>query len=611
MIRASRTEWLAWALLWCAARSWLVLSFADVFGYGEEPEKACAAKAMLDGLSIPHHQLAYHYYEGGGFVVSHLDAAAFALFGESVLAVKLVALFLGVLALGAGWLLCDRLGGRPAARGFALLFVFAPESVQKLSLLTLGIHFHALIFVGLVLAGTLLVLRSRGQDGRAWFGLGLAAGFGAYFSYVLVLTDAVALAALALGLRRDLLRKPAAWGFLGLFLGALPLLWMASRVGLEVLDIHGAQVIEDGGPGKWALLTEFSASVFLGRDPFDLCSLALLVLSPLLGLFALGRGAEAGLRTGARLVLANAALFTAAYLAGGFTVGRVYHYFLLNRLTPLWWFALVFTVLGAAAAWQSRVTWKRSLAAAVIAGQALCGAVDLVSQVRASARSGSSGGLTAGLARLAETKGYTYGEYLRKLAPHLAGTPAEKLAVLLAFREPAPEMLHEGLVLGLGDEGPALGVEAWLLRAREAGVEDPRGFLLGCGPLLRKLHAGDLASRARAIEGYPPELRAGLYEALGTQGLGLHATEERLIREIAVGVQWSLPEAYFIGLGRRMHRVRGSIGDRGYFELVEGPWMFSRARAEQFAAAQAEPIGRLLLAGFEAADRASRLARER
>ena len=33
--------------------------------------------ALLDGLPLPWHALAFHPYEGGGFVVSHLDALAF------------------------------------------------------------------------------------------------------------------------------------------------------------------------------------------------------------------------------------------------------------------------------------------------------------------------------------------------------------------------------------------------------------------------------------------------------------------------------------------------------------------------------------------------------
>ena len=86
-----------------AVKALLVVFLADVFFYGEELEKGTAAKAMLDGLQVPHHQLAYHYYEGGGFVISHLKALAFLVVGESILAHKLVALLAVGLVFWAGW----------------------------------------------------------------------------------------------------------------------------------------------------------------------------------------------------------------------------------------------------------------------------------------------------------------------------------------------------------------------------------------------------------------------------------------------------------------------------------------------------------------------------
>ena len=75
-------SYLPWVALLLLARGVLVLSLGDAFFYGEELEKATAAKAMLDGLDLDHHHLAYHYYEGGGFVISHLKALAFFVFGE-------------------------------------------------------------------------------------------------------------------------------------------------------------------------------------------------------------------------------------------------------------------------------------------------------------------------------------------------------------------------------------------------------------------------------------------------------------------------------------------------------------------------------------------------
>src|SRR5690349_4928498 len=108
-------EWMWWAGAWIAARFALVAAFADVFGYGEEAERACTAKAMLDGLGVPHYQLSYRYFEGGAFAFSHLEALAFLALGPTWLAAKLVALLFGAAILLAGWKLCDELGGRAAA----------------------------------------------------------------------------------------------------------------------------------------------------------------------------------------------------------------------------------------------------------------------------------------------------------------------------------------------------------------------------------------------------------------------------------------------------------------------------------------------------------------
>jgi hypothetical protein len=142
-------------LLVLVARAALVLALADVFFYGEELEKGTAAKAMLDGLPVPHHCLAYHQYEGGGFVISHAKALAFLLVGESVLAHKLVALSTCLAVLWAGWCLARRHFGLLSAQLFALLYVLAPLTWQKLGLLSLGIHYEASFFV-LVLLDLLL-----------------------------------------------------------------------------------------------------------------------------------------------------------------------------------------------------------------------------------------------------------------------------------------------------------------------------------------------------------------------------------------------------------------------------------------------------------------------
>ncbi|HTF88234.1 MAG TPA: hypothetical protein VK843_07470 [Planctomycetota bacterium] len=606
-----RWEWLAWALLWCAARGMLLVSFADVFGYGEELEKACAGKAMLDGLGVPHHQLAYHYYEGGGFVVSHLDALAFALFGESLLAVKLAALALGAAILAAGWSLCVRLGGVAAARAFALLCIFAPISVQKLSLLTLGIHFHGLLFVALVLGTAARIILERDLRASSWLQLGLCAGFGLFFSYQLVVTIAVVACALVIALRSEILRKTTWWSLVGFAIGLLPLGWMAAHVGSAVFDVHGADLVASGAVAKREVLREFFVSIFADRSPLDLAMLVALCTFPLLGFFALRAGTERRLRVGAAIVLAHIAAFVLVYLASSFTIARVYHYFVLKRLTPLWWLAILFGVLGAMALWRSRRRWQQRLAAVAIAAAALLGAIDLLRESRVALYAERSGsGLVAtvvqNLGTLAHTKGYAYPKYLVKLSSHLEGTTADKLRTFRRFDEqplanPAAPMtlLDEGIAMALYGDGH-LELAQIERELREAGIDDLRGFYLGLGTFLRVKFPRDIAMRARGVENLPPEVRDALIEGLGCVGVGSLATEDRLAREVQIGTDAQLAEAYYIGLGRRMHDAFGDSSLR-YFEMIAGPWMLERERAAHFANRRGGAVADALMRGYDAA----------
>jgi hypothetical protein len=612
-----RREWIAWALLSILARGLLLASFADVFGYGEEPEVACAAKAMLDGLPVPHHQLAYRYFEGGGFVVSHLDALAFAVLGEGLLAIKLVALGILAAIFAASWTLCERLGGRNAARIFAVMFILAPASVDKLSLLAIGSHFQSLLFVALLLDATARILLKHDLRPRAWLRLGFVAGFGLYFSYQLALTIVVALIALGLVLRSDLFRKSTWFCLLGFTLGVSPLIWMAAHVGSAVFDIHGSEVGVEVGALKLDTLREFLVSVFAGRGPFDWISLLALCASPLLGFMALRASAPRGLRIGAWIVLAHILLFLLAYLASGFTVGHVYHYFVLNRLMPLWWLAAIFTVLGASAAWKSERAWQRSLGAALVGACALAGLVDLQQLVgdalrtRAEPAAHSSIG---NLELLARTRPYLYPEYMRKIAPHLAGDSTAKLRVFLNFREPrrtsshassfgdapaSPSLRDQGIAMALYGDG-ALTLEEIERELAAAGVTDPRGFQLGLGPFLRSRFSRDLDARMRAIEATPPATRDALIEAIGLTGIGQVPTADRIAREVQLGLDAKLPEAYFVGVGRRMYGVHGDLTISHYFQMSAGPWMLLRERALAFARTQPEPVASALMGGYDA-----------
>jgi hypothetical protein len=582
-----------WIGLWLAARSLIVLSLSDVFGYGEELQKACAGKAWLDGLAVPHHKLAYHYYEGGGFVISHLDALAFLCFGESLLSVKLVALVLGAAILAAGWGFCRRSGGLAAARIFALLFMLAPDSVQRNSLLTLGIHSHAILFMAWILALTFRLAFERDQRRRIWLAWGVSAGFGFYFSYQCALTIAISVATLVLVLRRDLWSRATAWGFLGLVIGLAPLLWMAAHVGSAVLDIHGSGIVAVS-PSKLELIRQFFLSVFSDRGRLDSLAVVAVGVAPAIALAALARGAPPRLRAGARLVLANMALFCAAYVGSGFTVGAIYHYIVLQRLQPLWFLAVLALALGAAAAQASSRRWLRRLAYACVAVPALVGAADLARTVR----EGAAGPWSEHLQLLARTKGYVYTSYLEKLSTHLEGARTDKMRVMLGFREPRSTMLQQAITVAMYGHGKS-SFEEFESDLRELGMHEQRGFWLGLGPLLADKLKGEPPDRVRWCVGLPEPQREWLTEAVGRWGEGDPVTQDRVLREGNRAIGAEMPEAYFRGLGHRIYHARGLAESERYYLIRNPPWALDRERAHSILGKCPDPPASILTAGYE------------
>lgn len=520
----------------------LVACRADVFTYGEELAKGAAAKAILDGLPVPHHQLAYHYYEGGGFVASHLTALAYALVGQSLLAHKLVALAMNAAIAAAGALLAGRAFGRGAAFAFALLFAFAPEGFQKISLLNLGIHYEASLFLLLELLLAHAVLAEERASSARSLALGLCMGFGAFYSYQTLPAAGFLLLVLAATRKLGPTRLvPLAWGAL---IGLAPLLWMWTTVGTAVFDVHGTALFAgEAEAGRMAQLAEFLTSV--ARVPGRAATAALLFAGAAGGALV-QRSAAPAARRGVLLVAGYLGLFGAVYLASPFVVGELKHHFLLERLTPFWLLASLLTA-GLAGALARAGGARRAAGRLLVGALVALGAAGTVS----AAREGYPSSLAANLRVVAGTKGYSYRVYFAKFRKHLDGSLARQLAAMLSFREDRPELLRTSVAQSFFDG--SVPAEELLAAFQAVDPAHELDYVLGLGPHLLALHSDDALAALRYAERLPPRLRPHVVEAIG-RGQAWRTYPEMLRKDLErVGAE-ATPD-YLRGLGHRLYEA--------------------------------------------------------
>ncbi|MCH2104676.1 MAG: hypothetical protein MK297_11780 [Planctomycetes bacterium] len=554
-------SYLPWVALLLLARGALVLSLGDAFFYGEELEKAAAAKAMLDGLDLAHHHLAYHYYEGGGFVISHLKALAFLAFGETLLANKLVAALWCVGVLLAGCWACRQAFGEAAAHAFGGLYVFAPVTVQKLSLISLGIHHEACLFIliSLGLASRLL----EKQEIRSSALLGLCVGFGVYFSWVVALAGAAC--GLALLWRWRSRVDPRCVGALvvGGLVGAAPLWIMVSLVGDAVFDIHGTGLASTAERSLSVNLRDFLRSIYIEGALGGVLGALVWPAAVLSAAIFCGRGGvdfQVSRRRQAGLFSLFMVVFLVAYLSSAFVQGSVYHFFLMLRLVPLWIVGACLVAAAVGRAWETRA--EGGAFAWVGAGLAAVGVFGLWGGVW----EGQPRSMSQNLTSLNEERGYVYSSYFEKLIPHIPGDTPERLRVLLGFDEDDPALLREAIASELfRRRGVSLEEDyAYYLGLVEA-VEPGRfsEYQLGLGPLLSAWLGTELRSSLTAVQAAGMDASA-LAEALGRTGRGLRTRKGDPTLDGAVGVLLDdlgivegVPgdQAFARGAGWRLHLV--------------------------------------------------------
>ena len=535
----------------------LVFSLADVFFYGEELEKGTAAKAMIDGIDVPHYALAYHYYEGGGFAISHLTAAAFLAVGQNILAHKLVSLCLNVAILLAGITFLRRNWGTTAGVVFGLLYSFGPGAFQKLSLLNLGIHYESSLFLLLVCHFGARLLCDDALNRRTVIAFGLAAGFGTFFNFG-ILPLAVFWIVVLFLLRRSLFTQAnnltLGWSLL---LGATPLILMWLAVGNEVFNIHGTSLVGGGAegaeaaPGNLAALQSFVASLFENLSALQLSILALWIAVPAIGFKVSAKFGSPKAHKLYSILCAYALFFAVLYAASPFVVSEAFHHFLFQRLTPFWIVALclISATLGTmfTAARASAENSKLSAAARALLGLFLVAGIGATAQAIAA---GGGRGLSENLSLLTATKGYTYIEYFAKFIPHLPGEHEEQLHTLLEFDEPARPLLYADAAAALYRRS-SLPPETILAAFRNADRENYLEFMPGLGPYLHYRVNGRMKLALQSAVQMPNQLRGVFIEALGRRGLYLNPPPEKLVLEIEDWASNPPPSPYYRGIGYR------------------------------------------------------------
>jgi hypothetical protein len=215
----------ALALFLCLRVAILVTNFdavcVAIYEIGTMGNLAWVVGAGAGGVPL------YGFYDncGGHLVTGLLAAPLYALFGPSYLVLKLVPLSLGTATLALLWPLVDRHFDRRAANLTALLFVLAPLTLAKFSLVAMGSHHESVFFQVLVLD---LFLRIHGAAGRGarLFVAATAAGFAVffYFGSVALILILASMHIAACGWSKTL--ADARVALPGFLLGSSPLLWV-------------------------------------------------------------------------------------------------------------------------------------------------------------------------------------------------------------------------------------------------------------------------------------------------------------------------------------------------------------------------------------------------
>lgn len=205
----------------------------------EEAASGNLARGLVEGLvtSIPYYQYAPHTH--GTLVYGALLAPWYALFGSSMLAVKLLGLLFAAAGTALWCAVARRMFGARAAAWFALWWLLPPAALIRMQHLAWANHMESIAFIGAMVYVAQNLDEDRG-NARRYAALGLIAGFASFFC-LQAAPAAAAIAAVDLWERRG--RALARWlwpGAPAFLLGFAPHFWAAAATD-RVVDLTARQ----------------------------------------------------------------------------------------------------------------------------------------------------------------------------------------------------------------------------------------------------------------------------------------------------------------------------------------------------------------------------------
>ncbi len=592
-------------LTYLVVRTLMVLALGDVFFYGEELEKGAVSLGLSGGTEVALARLPYHPYEGGGFVASWFKLPFFWLLGPCVLAHKAAAITWGLLILGVTVGFVARHAGRGAACLAGALLIFGPAHFQRESLLHLGIHFESLLWMALIFdLGLRCAATPPGQavPRGVLVGLGLASGFGTYFSYQVPFAVLAVIALLAWTDWRRIFSPALVFSTLA---GLLPLAWMALSVGAEIVDIHGAEVGEQGGAARLFGALGAGLSSTLAR-----VGLGLGVVASVAGWMAVPPGRERARALG--LVLGFALLWMLVAAVTGMVLGATAegHWVQFVRFAPLVYACLLLVAMSAGPALRlgledGPVHLVARLAVAGLLGLGLLHSARIVA-------AGEPRAAGDNLTALLGTSGVDLRGAFVKLVPRLqdpaepdpALRAARAAAQLAGLHDPRADLLSSELAAAAAQQavGATSGAVLEALVTEFPAAHSREALALGLGPAILREHGGD-PRRALQSDG----MTSVLAEALGRYGTGQWVSYPSFVSVELEQVAGAPHEAAFLrGLGRRIYRcsvLQPYWGVLLQVPLVLRPANARRRLAEVLDSARANEVARAaVLEGFDRAE---------